>query len=195
LNPSPCWFVGRGGNGRCPVDLRFACAERDRSCPRTTSGFRCCADPGRTEGTGCIQLDASTFLAREVEASLPSLAPFHACRSSSQQDRRVRPILCDHRLVAKSAEGSRQRGWGDSNSTAAVCCVQGHRAVGAAACSFHRTSGDRSCPLLSAVDPSGADPARTEREDPSDVPAGRWVSLRSATCWPGACQQKVRCPR
>jgi hypothetical protein len=67
----------------------------------------------------------------------------------SQLNRRVRSVLGDHRLVAKSPQGSRQRGWGDSNSTSPILSAPGHGAVGGATCDFDKrlvTARARCCP-------------------------------------------------
>jgi hypothetical protein len=41
-----------------PCDLRFSCPEGDRSCPLSTSGSRCHADPARTEGSVPVAVNA-----------------------------------------------------------------------------------------------------------------------------------------
>jgi hypothetical protein len=85
----------------------------------------------------------------------------HRRAHGSQLDRRVRPVLGDHRLVGKSPEGSRQRG---GRLKLHVACLRRLRS-GAYRWSHLWVLGtfsDRSCPLLSAVRRSAADPARTE---------------------------------
>ena len=62
----------------------------------------------------CIPLVTAAYgtrVARPARMTMP--APGN---DGSQLDQRGRSVLGDRRLVAKSAQGSRQRGWGDWNS-------------------------------------------------------------------------------
>jgi hypothetical protein len=44
-------------------------------------------------------------------------------RDGFQLDRRVRPVLGDHRLAGKSPQGLAAAGWGDSNSSSSVFSI------------------------------------------------------------------------
>ena len=58
---------------------------------------------------------------------------------------------------------------------------------------FQRMSGDRSCPLLSAVDPSGADPARTRPQIPADSRPVADASGALIREWPRRCKGRASC--
>jgi hypothetical protein len=48
LEPGPMWLRRARSEPQMPHDLRFSCAEGDRSCPPRTGDSRCPTDPART---------------------------------------------------------------------------------------------------------------------------------------------------
>jgi len=68
----------------------------------------------------------------------------------SQLDQRGRSVLGDRRLVAKSPQGSRQRGWGDSNSAPLPAVLPAYGHIPPFTCGFSQpvvTAGARCAPL------------------------------------------------
>jgi hypothetical protein len=104
-----------------------------------------------------------TWVARPARTTMPAPGG-----DGSQLSRRVRPVPGDGFIVAKSPEGSRQPvGRLELHVTSLPRPRSGgHRSDDLR---FLRTSGDRSCPPLSAVRLSAADPARTKRVRPSSA--------------------------
>jgi hypothetical protein len=74
----------------------------------------------------------------------------HLAATALQYGTRVRPVLGDHRLAAKSPEGSRQLG-GETRIPRCPPSPFEVRGCRLSDLQVQRTSGDRSCPLLSVV--------------------------------------------
>jgi hypothetical protein len=107
----------------------------------------------------------------EDDAEQPVCLRFHP-------DRRVRPVLGDHHLVGKSLEGSRQPGWGDSNSGPASERLPSHSVVSGLTCGSLApvvTARARCSPL-----PAGS--ACTQRVPVGSGPVRSWTpsALRSS---------------
>jgi hypothetical protein len=105
-----------------------------------------------------------TLVARPLRMtpSNPSCLRFHP-------DRRVRPVLGHHRLAGKSPEGSRQLGWGDSNSVPPPAALPAHGHIPPLTCGL-------SLPVVTAgarCAPSVAGRVCTQRVPPAPVPSGR----------------------
>jgi hypothetical protein len=88
--------------------------------------------------------------------------------AGSQLGPRVRPVAGDHRLVGRAP---RARGSRVGRLELHVTSLPRPRSGGYRSddLRFLRTSGDRSCPPLSVVRLSAADPARTKRVQPSSA--------------------------
>jgi hypothetical protein len=102
-------------------------------------------------------------------ARAPGMTPVAGCAVWLHADRRVRPVLGDHRLVGKSPEGSRQP---DGDLNPAPGCFYGPGPNGGwGDLRFSYAERDRSCPLRASDSRVHADPARTKDTSLEGAPA------------------------